>query len=92
LFLVSCLDVSDKNDQRHATVIQDKYILLSFENIIKLTLKKDDIPLTKLILHFFRNKQNKYDNQKSLQKNIKFSIATVKTFLKNQKNQKDKTY
>ncbi len=31
-----------KNYQRRLTVIQDKYILLSFENIIKLTHKKDE--------------------------------------------------
>jgi len=45
LFIASCLNVIEKNYQRRSTVIQDKYILLSFENIIKLTHKKDEIPV-----------------------------------------------
>jgi hypothetical protein len=49
-------------------------------------------PLTKLMLHFLRNKQNIHDNQKRVQNYIKFSIAIIKTFIKNQKNQQDKTY
>jgi len=44
LFLVSCLDIRDKNDQRNSTAIQDKYILLFVENITKLTHKKDETP------------------------------------------------
>jgi len=44
LFSVSFLDIRDKNDQRNSTEIQDKYILLSFENITKLTHKKDETP------------------------------------------------
>ena len=38
------MDVRDKNDQKHSTSIQDKNILLTFENIIKLTHKKDETP------------------------------------------------
>ena len=53
LLIAPACDVIDKNHQRHATIIQDKYILLSFENIIKLTHKKDDIPVNYVNASFF---------------------------------------